>query len=557
MLLPDTSRLITSAGRAARWPFEVANADQEAVGLVRMFMAAPQGMVDLATGLVATRSGSADPGRMNADGSLDAYFDGVDDQYSFSTDGAAVSVSTAFTVVWEAELDSFSDTYPILVHFRTGLSNSPLRIFYSSDTGYDDITVGYDSSNKHAFLMPSGISRTGERHWGVWSYNGQGFTTTGNHRLWINGQDCSITTATSLASVTDDNRVGGSSAATSDWNGSIRQVRLYDREWAQDEAIRFWHPSSRDSLFRQPSPITFFSTSGGDIVVSGGAATSATGSLGPSLSASVEGSSTTAAAGALTPSVGATAALSGSSTTSAAGAVSPDLSLGLGGGQATAATGNLDVSGAYSAPLTANQVSSAAGLVSPSISAALAGTQTTTAAGTLTAVVGASAALSASGVTAATGPVAATLSVTLAAAQISSAVGSLSPNLTVAIVGAQSTTAVGTPSATTGATASLSGVQVSSATGALSKSVATALSGCQSTTFAGALGKIAQVSGQVATTSVGTLNASSEPFVVTEVLATRTVFVKPKRSTDVTVRENLSTDVTVRERQKSLTVMWS
>lgn len=278
MLLSDTSRLITSAGMAARWPFEVANADQEAVGLVRMFMASPHGMVDLATGLVATRSGSADPGRVNADGSLDAYFDGVDDQYSFSTDGAAVSVSTAFTVVWEAELDSFSDTYPILVHFRTGLSNSPLRIFYSSDTGYDDITVGYDSANKHAFLMPSGISRTGERHWGVWAYNGQGFTTTGNHRLWINGQDCSITTATSLASVTDDNRVGGSSAATSDWNGSIRQVRLYDREWAQDEAIRFWHPSSRDSLFRRPAAFTFFSTSTGAAELAG----SATGEAGAS-----------------------------------------------------------------------------------------------------------------------------------------------------------------------------------------------------------------------------------------------------------------------------------
>lgn len=58
---------------------------------------------------------------------------------------------------------------------------------------------------------------------------------------------------------------------------------------------------------------------------------------------------------------------------------------------------------------------------------------------------------------------------------------------------------------------------------------------------------IVLTSGQWATTAVGTLNARTEPFVVTEVLATRTVFVEPKRSTDITVRE----------RHKSATAMWS
>lgn len=262
-------------------------------------------MVDLATGLVATRSGSADPGRINSNGGLDAYFDGVDDQYSFGTAGAAANISKAFTVVWESELDAFVDSFSMLANFRTDGAGA-LRVFYSSDIGYDDITVAHNTANKHAFVMPSGISRTAERHWAVWSYNGKGFSTGSNHRMWINGQACVLTTAGEISSVPDDTRVGGSSSSATDWNGSIRQVRLYDREWGEADAIRFWHPSSRDSLFRRPRAFFAFPLSGGGAADLAGDATAqvtATGSLTTQIQLTGAAASVATAGGSITSAI--------------------------------------------------------------------------------------------------------------------------------------------------------------------------------------------------------------------------------------------------------------
>jgi len=332
------------------------------------------------------------------------------------------------------------------------------------------------------------------------------------------------------------------------WDGQIGLVMFFDGQLSAAE-----HAALAKDPFQVFAPDELFvwipESAGGDASASlaGSTGTSSTGTVAPSISAPLSGVSATAAVGSVSPSTDAAASITGTASTASVGSLSPEVSRAVVG----------------------SQTSTAAGTTTAELSKALTGSAATTSAGSLSPTVGATATLSGTASTTATGALAATLSITLggtsattsagilslpgsysaalSASQTTSSAGAVSPSVSKAIVGAQSTTAVGTPSATTGATASLSGVQASSATGALSKSVATAVSGCQSTTFAGALGKIAQVSGQEATTSVGTLNASSEPFVVTEVLATRTVFVKPKRSTDITVRE----------KQKSVTAMWS
>ena len=378
-------------------------------------------------------------------------------------------------------------------------------------------------------------------------------TVAVNPVMYLNGASTSVLTNASVSgtygtatiSLSFGNRASDGARNFDGWLGPIL---FFDGALTADE-----HASLARDPLQVFSPDELFvwipDSAGGDASASltGSAGTSSAGTVAPSISASISGVYATSAVGSLSPSTGATASISGATSTASVGSLSPEVSRAIAGSQISTVTGAL--SAALSKALTGSAATTSAGTLSPTVgaTATLSGTASTTATGalaaTLSITLGGTSATTSAGILSLPGSYSAALS----ASQTTSSAGAVSPSVSKAIVGAQSTTAVGMPSATTGATASLSGVQASSATGALSKSVATAVSGCQSTTFAGALGKIAQVSGQEATTSVGTLNASSEPFVVTEVLATRTVFVKPKRSTDITVRE----------KQKSVTAMWS
>lgn len=230
----------------AKIPRRINPGDSEAEGLVFCFVAQPGGMIDLVRGTIGARADTADPSRTNELGTLDAYFDGNADQYNFGST-PTVNVAADYTIVWEAYLDAIGggggDTYPGIAIFARGASD-PLRLGYSSDTGYDDIYVGTRGGFQQSFLLPSGITKTLQRHWGVLTSLG------GTRSAWVNGAPCTATTAGSLAVITDDTRVGGTSGTTSDWFGAIRQVRFYERSWSEDEAVRFFNPSTRDSLFR-------------------------------------------------------------------------------------------------------------------------------------------------------------------------------------------------------------------------------------------------------------------------------------------------------------------
>jgi hypothetical protein len=140
---------------------------------------------------------------------------------------------------------------------RAERANQPFRVVYSDDGAYDDIVVGYTDvgGNADAWTLPSGITRTGVRHWGVWSYNGGTFSADSNHSMWVNGAACTNTgTPGGLANITDTTVIGKTAnLTTTDFYGGIRQVRLYTREWGEAEAFRFFDPRTRDSLFRLPN----------------------------------------------------------------------------------------------------------------------------------------------------------------------------------------------------------------------------------------------------------------------------------------------------------------
>lgn len=201
--------------------------------------------MDLVGGAIGTPAGNAGPNRSTELGTLDTYLDGNGDQFNFGS-APTVDISGDWTIVWESYLDGVGggfDAYPGVAIFARG-AGDPLRLGYSSDAAYDDIYVGTRGGTQTSFLLPSGLTKTGQRHWGVVS------SVAGTRTAWVNGQACTNTTAGSLAVITDDTRVGGTSGTTSDWSGGIRQVRFYARGWSYEDAVRFYTPATRDSLFR-------------------------------------------------------------------------------------------------------------------------------------------------------------------------------------------------------------------------------------------------------------------------------------------------------------------
>lgn len=238
--------------------------DPEAEGLLACYVAIPGGMMDLVSGTIGTRAGTADPTRSNELGRLDAYFDGNADQYAFDAT-SLISTSAPFTVVWEAVNDALTpDTYQILGS-ALGAGTGGWSIGYTSASGYTDIHFGSSSASwVEGRVSLAGIaSVSGERHWGVLTYNGAGATTLTNFAVFLNGVAPTVSSGNALSNITDSNRVGGSNLTNTDWNGSVRQWRVYNRAWSQDEAVRFWHQSSRDSLFAPPKRKIFLGVAAG------------------------------------------------------------------------------------------------------------------------------------------------------------------------------------------------------------------------------------------------------------------------------------------------------
>lgn len=241
LAVPDSHILAPHRGQA-RWPFDIIWGAPDAASLEECIVACPMGMIDLVSLQVATRIDSADPAAVNELGGMAAVFDGVNDQYQFAA-GAAVDRNAAYTILWESQISQFTDTSPTVVCFVSAAGAS-IRLTYNSGSA-SDIFLADGATPIGRWALPSGVGMF-DRHVGLIS-NTPGVGVFG----WINGLDLTDNGSVSPASVGSTRRIGGTSSASNDFCGTIRQVRRYSRAMDQADAVRLASPSGLDALYRR------------------------------------------------------------------------------------------------------------------------------------------------------------------------------------------------------------------------------------------------------------------------------------------------------------------
>jgi len=221
------------------WPFAIDWSHGEAVGLTECIVAAPMGMIDLVSGRIGARVGSADPGWKADGGYTAAYFSGVTDQYGFPAD-YLVDTSAPFAIVWQGQVEGFIDsTGAISIFPSTGGGGLRLMVRLAGNAIY--LIDG--ASTLGTFSTPAGVSIL-DMIWGVWSYS-----PALGHELFVNGQPCQAIAPQASATRANVRTVGGTSNTGNDFFGSIRQIRLYSRGWGLEEAQQFSDPATRDGLY--------------------------------------------------------------------------------------------------------------------------------------------------------------------------------------------------------------------------------------------------------------------------------------------------------------------
>jgi hypothetical protein len=221
------------------------------------------------------------------------------------------------------------------------------------------------------------------------------------------------------------------------------------------------------------------------VSLNGSAATTASGSLTPSVSgaASLTGAAASSSAGSVVPAIA--RAISGTAETTAAGSVSPSQAgaATLTGSVASTAQGSLQT--AIAAPLAGSASTTASGAVAPALSTAIAGSAATGASGTL----GRSVALPLSG--SATSCLAGSVVIGAGAAigsQLATATaGNLGKALALPLVGSSASTSIGTVTPASGRSAALSGSSASTASGAVAAALLKPLAGAQAVAIAGSV----------------------------------------------------------------------
>ena len=163
-------------------------------------------------------------------------FDGTDDYIDFSTH-QVLDTSAAFTIAAWGHLDSFSpDVYPGLIRCKTDQATGFITGF-SNQSGYEF----YAGSSANFVMIYSGIDTSEVLNKWVYAtvtYNGSGRTSNGNYKLYLNGVSKTVSNTSGFSATDNSTRIGMGNTTSTQWNGQISAVHVYNRELSANEVLQ-------------------------------------------------------------------------------------------------------------------------------------------------------------------------------------------------------------------------------------------------------------------------------------------------------------------------------
>lgn len=152
-------------------------------------------------------------------------FDGTNDYLDLGTT-TYFDTSTALTVSGWVKMDVHT-LYPMFISLKTSASTG-WKIGFSTDSSYSPIFIG---SNSNFVRLKGGSSQLLTNTWYhiAVTYNGNGTTTAGNYKLYVNGSEQTLSGAGAFAATANVSYIGRDSGGNY-LNGQFDEVSIFKSE---------------------------------------------------------------------------------------------------------------------------------------------------------------------------------------------------------------------------------------------------------------------------------------------------------------------------------------
>lgn len=247
-------RRYSVGSQAPRWPFTLNKDSPLAHGLTHLWthVRGSRYMIDLVGG-VATASNSPVAGIRG--GFEGIYYTSVSNNGTTIVGGGVGNIAVNdISIGWLSYLDGFATgSYPFIANVKNPGATEPWALFYSDDASYSDITWGSletDTGGNEKFAVPSGISVSGEWHWGVGLFDAS--ASAGNRfTAYLNGRSMTATAPGAIGSQPNTTQLGSRAGGLLDFTGVIKHIAVWNRKLSSDEAIAWYRPQTRWDLYSE------------------------------------------------------------------------------------------------------------------------------------------------------------------------------------------------------------------------------------------------------------------------------------------------------------------
>lgn len=146
---------------------------------------------------------------------------------TFDSTTNIANTASAFSVTAWGRPTSFSNPFPNLIVLHSN-DSGPWQLGLSNQTNYDGVLIG--GSGTWARLHSAIIPHTGAYTYAGVSYNGSGAGTSGNFSVVQDGTTSTMLGASTFGGVTNENKIGSSSASGNAIIGIEDEIRIFSRQ---------------------------------------------------------------------------------------------------------------------------------------------------------------------------------------------------------------------------------------------------------------------------------------------------------------------------------------